>query len=204
MFRLMGILTGSALAIGALIVTIGVPQFNVSQADVQDRSKQDLERRLPVEIEANPELSPQLHMDDLRDAVSPGSASSLLAEGKFEQPPQPAVDVVDDADSAKPPLATLDVSPDAAPDIVPAETDAAAASAKTATRQWFAFWSPFRSEIAANGFVTQLQQSTGLDYRVVKLKPGAYEVAFAYSDDADIRSKLEQISSATGLDLTGG
>ncbi|MBT8102085.1 MAG: transglycosylase, partial [Gammaproteobacteria bacterium] len=71
-------------------------------------------------------------------------------------------------------------------------------------QQWYAFWSPFRSEIAADGFVSQLQRSTGLDYRVVKLKPGVYEVAFAYLDDSDIQTKLAQISSATGLDLSGG
>ena len=69
---------------------------------------------------------------------------------------------------------------------------------------WYAFWSPFRSEIAANGFVARLQQTTGMDYRVVKLKPGVYEVAFAYSDQADIEQKLARISAATGLDMTGG
>lgn len=71
-------------------------------------------------------------------------------------------------------------------------------------RQWYAFWSPFRSELAADGFVSQLQRTTGLDYRVVKLKPGVYEVAFAYFDDNDIQDKLTQISTATGLELTGG
>ena len=70
-----------------------------------------------------------------------------------------------------------------------------------ASLQWYAFWSPFRSEIAANGFVAQLQRVTGLDYRVVSIKPGVYEVAFAYSDDTDIESSLTQISAATGLDL---
>lgn len=69
---------------------------------------------------------------------------------------------------------------------------------------WYAFWSPFRSEIAANGFVSQLQRTTGLDYRVVKIKTGVYEVAFAYADDTDIETKLAAIASATGLDLPGG
>lgn len=69
---------------------------------------------------------------------------------------------------------------------------------------WYAFWSPFRSELAANGFVSQLQRTTGLDYRVVKIKTGVYEVAFAYADDADIETKLAAIASATGLDLPGG
>ncbi len=69
---------------------------------------------------------------------------------------------------------------------------------------WYAFWSPFRSEIAANGFVAKLQEKTGIDYRVVKVKTGVYEVAFAYIDEADIQSKLELITTATGLDMSGG
>ena len=76
-----------------------------------------------------------------------------------------------------------------------------APSGTDAALQWYAFWSPFRSEIAANGFVDQLQRVTGLDYRVVKVKPGVYEVAFAYDNDVERRTKLSQISAATGLDL---
>jgi hypothetical protein len=49
--------------------------------------------------------------------------------------------------------------------------------------------------------VKQLQRVTGLDYRVVKLEPGVYEVAFAYADDAEIDGYLSTISAATGLDL---
>lgn len=67
--------------------------------------------------------------------------------------------------------------------------------------QWYSFWNPFRSEIAARGFVTQLEKVTGLDYRVVKVRTGTYEVAFAFDSDVERRSKLSQISAATGLDL---
>ena len=67
--------------------------------------------------------------------------------------------------------------------------------------QWYSFWNPFRSEIAATGFVAQLEKVTGLDYRVVKVKTGIYEVAFAYNNDVERRTKLSQISAATGLDL---
>jgi hypothetical protein len=67
--------------------------------------------------------------------------------------------------------------------------------------QWYSFWNPFRSELAARGFVTQLEKVTGLDYRVVKVKTGVYEVAFAYDNDVERRTKLSQISAATGLDL---
>jgi hypothetical protein len=66
---------------------------------------------------------------------------------------------------------------------------------------WYSFWNPFRSEIAANGFVRQLEEVTGLDYRVVKIKTGVYEVTFAYENDAERRDKLSHIASATGLEL---
>ena len=70
-----------------------------------------------------------------------------------------------------------------------------------AEMQWYSFWNPFRSEIAAQGFVSRLEKVTGLDYRIVKVKIGVYEVAFAYDNDIERRTKLLQISSATGLDL---
>ena len=69
------------------------------------------------------------------------------------------------------------------------------------TDHWYAFWSPVRSELAANGFVSQLQRTTGMDYRVVRLKPGVYEVAFLYAGEDDIETKLVAISAATGLEM---
>lgn len=155
MIRLIGILTGSALAVAFLIVTLGIPQLEPRQP----------QSTAPPEPEAQPEFPPLA-------APKPEPAVVELPEAPPDVPPEPAV-VVEDA-----PL--------------PVE------------QQWYAFWSPFRSKVAADGFVAQLQRTTGLDYRVVKRKPGVYEVAFAYSDDSDIQEKLTQISSATGLDLSGG
>ena len=67
--------------------------------------------------------------------------------------------------------------------------------------KWHAFWNPFRSRIAAEGFVGQLEKVTGIDYRVIKIDIGVYEVAFAYEDDVERRDKMSLIASATGLDL---
>jgi hypothetical protein len=66
---------------------------------------------------------------------------------------------------------------------------------------WYSFWNPFRSEIAANGFVSRLEEVTGFDYRVVKINTGVYEVTFAYENDVERRDKLSRIASATGLEL---
>ena len=67
--------------------------------------------------------------------------------------------------------------------------------------QWHAFWQPFRSQIAANGFAARLKAVTNMDYRVVRRMPGAYEVAFAYADASELSAKLARIETATGLDL---
>lgn len=67
--------------------------------------------------------------------------------------------------------------------------------------RWHSFWSPFGSRIAAEGFVGRLESVTGFDYRVVKIDNGVYEVAFAYSDDAERDAMLNAIASATGLEL---
>lgn len=160
MIRLLGAITGSALALAALLVLVGVPQFKAEPNDIV-RSVVTL----PLRVEPVEEII---------------EAPAVVAE-------QAAVEVE--------PAAT--------------ETPATPVAAEVAalvpdTQQWFAFWSPFRSEIAAAGFVAQLQRVTGLDYRVVKIKPGVYEVAFAYADDTDIPIKLSQISAATGLDMPGG
>ncbi len=66
---------------------------------------------------------------------------------------------------------------------------------------WHAFWSPFGSRIAADGFVRRLESVTGFDFRVVKVDNGVYEVAFAYSDEAERDAMLSTIAAATGLEL---
>lgn len=67
--------------------------------------------------------------------------------------------------------------------------------------QWHSFWSPFSSQIAANGFVSRLETLTGFDYRVVKVRTGVYDVAFAYTDESERLDKLSMIASAASLDL---
>lgn len=88
----------------------------------------------------------------------------------------------------EPPVALL---PEAAHAGVPADPDL----------HWHTFWEPFRSEIAARGFVTRLERVTGLDYRIVKVQNGVYEVSFAYGSDAELDGMLSRIHAATGLDL---
>jgi len=155
MMLFLGVLVGSALAVAALVVFVGIPEFT-TESSVPEPTVITLPMRA--------------------DAPDP-----VAEEGPDEPPPPAAIDT---------------------PAQTPAEQLAEQPAAEPAEPlQWYAFWSPFRSEVAANGFVDQLQRVTGLDYRVVKVKPGVYEVAFAYEDDQEITANLTQISAATGLQL---
>ena len=162
MIRFMGVLVGSALAVAALVVFVGIPEFT-TESSVAEPTVITLPMR-------------------------GGAASQAIAE----PPEDPAAAATPDK-AAQPEPGTI--SPPAPEQVAMQEPDG------PPPLQWYAFWSPFRSEVAANGFVDQLQRVTGLDYRVVKVKPGVYEVAFAYEDDGEITANLSQISAATGLEL---
>jgi hypothetical protein len=167
MLRLIGIITGAALAIAFLIITLGVPEFGEPDAAIDPESV--------LEPVPQPEPLPLTE-----------PATETAVETAPESAPEP---------ETKP---TEEAAPE--PDYEALVEQIFAPNPEN--ENWYAFWSPFRSELAANGFVAKLQESTGIDYRVVKVETGVYEVAFAYLDDEDIQDKLARISAATGLDMS--
>ncbi len=179
MIRIIGILTGSALAVAFLIVALGIPELEAPQPEPAAPTPAVRQ----ADAAPNPQPAPQP-----QPAPNPQPSPQPQPQAISQPEPEPAVARIPPSPPVPRPE-TAAVLEDVA---VPVE------------EQWYAFWSPFRSKVAADGFVSQLQKTTGLDYRVVKLEPGVYEVAFAYSDDSDIQEKLVRISSATGLDLPGG
>ena len=185
MIRLIGILTGSALAVTAIFVAFGVPELTGSvTAPVA----------APLTEVTPPDVAPEV-LEEVQVNLQPRTDPA---------PPTEPIDEIDEIDFAA--ADELPIEHEALIDDFeePVLTPAPAPVPATQPQNWYAFWSPFRSELAADGFVSELQRTTGLDYRVVKLKPGVYEVAFAYSDPVDRQDKLEQISAATGLDMSGG
>ncbi len=171
MFRLLGFLIGSATAIIIILLVLGIPEFNLTDP-------------------ANDQQRFDAAVEKLREKQQ---EVADVAETMFDE--EAAVD--DGQDNIEPvaekalPESSAQPLPDFA-DYYPAIED---------ELHWYSFWNPFRSEIAARGFVTQLEKVTGLDYRVVKVRTGIYEVAFAFDSDVERRTKLSQISAATGLDL---
>lgn len=182
MIRLIGILTGSAIAVAILIVALGVPEFAAPDKGTSDSS-------MPVD---------QIAYEPMSGSVTKPQVAAAL---EFDAP---EIDAQDTEARAEPDTVVAEIAETPVPEDHSEVVAARESVQEIPAQQWYAFWSPFRSEIAADGFVSQLQRTTGLDYRVVKLKPGVYEVAFAYSDNSDVEDKLAQISTATGLDLSGG
>ncbi|MDH3451643.1 MAG: hypothetical protein OEN20_04430 [Gammaproteobacteria bacterium] len=186
MIRLIGILTGSALAVAAIVITLGLPQLTTTE-DVPAQAPPVAVSDTPMAVVAEPAAA--------GDAALP---AATVAEDVTEAVTEVVTEVVTEAvtEAATEAVTATEAEVTADP-VVP--TPAASPS-----QNWYAFWSPFRSELAADGFIAELQRTTGLDYRVVKLKPGVYEVAFAYSDPPDRDTKLDRIAAATGLDMSGG
>lgn len=203
MIRLAGILLGSTLAVALLLTLFGVPRFEhqsiPSDSGVITLPLQSATSKAAPEPTAEPQ--PEAVAADTvgPEALSPAEPGPEPIPKPIPEPiPEPTpTQTAETPDAAAPgdreaPLPDFDN-----PDTSPAEPE----PEPVESLQWYAFWSPFRSEIAAKGFITQLQRVTGLDYRVVKVKPGVYEVAFAYSDGNELTASLSQISRATGLDM---
>ncbi len=199
MIRILGFLVGSAASIGMMLLILGVPELNLSRPLVDDAASASVAQTVEavtadleaVAIEMFGEVS-QL-VDDLPTAEPPAE----------EQAASNSEDVTLSSEELTPGISQNNSQIAS----FPAEPGSATATATAINEppendlRWFSFWNPFRSAIAANGFVGQLEKVTGLDYRVVKIKTGVYEVTFAYENDTERRTKLSQIASATGLDL---
>ena len=193
MIRLLGFLIGSAVSIGMLLLILGIPDITLSREMVEQIEFDDVIDQIDLDsvpaaveaIKANIEAIGNNMADEISEIVEKLETEEAPTEQavkmEIEEPAPPLTSPLQDE-------AVAVVAPGPGPII---ENDL----------RWYSFWNPFRSEIAANGFVTQLEKVTGLDYRVVKIKAGVYEVTFAYQNDSERRTKLSQISSATGLDL---
>ena len=176
MIRLLGILLGAVIAVAVLIVVIGIPQIT------PDDTTDNITVQLPLEPE-------------------PVAAPEAAADASDEEPVAADLPDLVELDAIEEVIVQPIQEPVATEEPVEPPATSASVPAPFVELRWYAFWSPFRSQIAANGFVSQLQRVTGLDYRVVSVKPGVYEVAFAYSSDDEIQDNLSQISAATGLEM---
>lgn len=182
MFRLLGIFIGSATSIAIILLITGIPEFHLENPELdQKRFDEAVEKLMARKLDPEPLQAAGADVTEEPSDVENGN------HGK---------DV-----SVQAPVAIESLEPAAAAQEIVHDDALTVVEYPPNDPQWYSFWNPFRSELAANGFVSQLEKVTGLDYRVVRVKTGVYEVAFAYLDDEERRFKLSQISAATGLDL---
>ena len=173
MFRILGFILGSAVSIAAIFMVLGVPEIRLPSAEAD-------QARFDAALQKIREKQPAVEevVDTVEEVAVPTEAAIESVSDEALMPM--TADLVDE----------MAIEPMTEPqDIYNPE------------QYWHEFWNPFRSEIAARGFVSQLEKVTGLDYRVMKVEAGVYQVGFAYSDDDERRFKISQISAATGLDL---
>ncbi len=192
MIRIIGFIVGSIVSVGALLMLVGKPEFRFGSAAADaaryDVAIQQLREKQPVPALPEPTPDDPEATDKLENVGT--SADTTVPIEK----PSTSIEPLNHAAPSEldPPednSALLVDSPDS-PLVAMPEPD------------WYRFWNPFRSEVAAAGFVRRLESVTGLDYRIDKVRAGVYEVAFSYGDDAELETKLARISAATGLDLT--
>ena len=192
MFRLIGFLIGSAASVAAILLVTGVPKFHLEDPVIdQQRFDEAVDKLMARKLEAELAIQAQ--------ANEPLQAAETLQE------PVIVPDIATEDTQARQSLDSRSVA-ETFESVAQLESDFDLSESELnlsplTEMQWYSFWNPFRSELAASGFVSRLEKVTGLDYRVVKVKTGVYEVAFAYGDDVERHAKLSQISAATGLDL---
>lgn len=199
MFRVHGFIVGSIAAFAVLVMLVGIPSFRSGdETDKSDRfdvviqQLKDKQRAAAEAAEPVPAEADGLAADTGEQAAAGGQSAGPGAArntGAAAQEEYTGGGMREAADAQ--PLAARSGETGPPPTGNPPDDEPA----------WQPFWNPFRSEIAARGFVSRLEDVTGLDYRVVKVKTGVYEVAFSYHDDDERSSKLSQIAAATGLDL---
>jgi hypothetical protein len=118
-----------------------------------------------------------------------------------ESPPPPAEAVQPVVENPMPEAIATPEEPEPIPLPALTETEPEMSEPEPTPVRWHAFWSPFGSRIAADGFVSRLESVTGFDYRVVKVDNGVFEVAFAHTTDTERDEMLAVIASAAGLEL---
>ncbi|MDJ0927917.1 MAG: hypothetical protein QNJ73_09725 [Gammaproteobacteria bacterium] len=190
MLRLLGFIAGAVVAIGTIVVVMGTPEL--IQAPTEDATD-ELALALDVPAAQAPPMAPEpVAEPETIPAPEPLVEAELLAD--LDLLTEAELPIAELPDLVEPPTNVVSESP-----ALPVESPAPVTD--ELDPHWHAFWNPFRSQIAANGFAARLTAVTDIDYRVLRRKPGVYEVAFAYTDDSERVAKLAQIESATGLTL---
>lgn len=197
MMRVLGFLTGTAVTVAAFLLVLEGGDSRQPQA-VGTHSAEATAEQLSVVAEAIAERV---------DAAKSGTASDP-AQAPQPEPPGTDAEPRDDPQSVSAEPAPESI-PESAPEpaVGPLAEARPEATADDSVAQHgggvgtYLFWSPFRSEWAAQGFAGRLTAATQVPVEVVAAGPGNYRVAFSYQDETERQARVQRIETITGLQL---
>lgn len=177
MFRLMGFISGVAIAMFVLAILVDAP----ISSGFRELTDQLWQRgaALPNEIKPDQEtLMPSREQAD----VAPGTSHAVDRNA---------------VPSRQAPMQT-EIATTPSPPETEGTSDFETQTSASIT-MWHAVWKPFRSRLAASGFADRLARLTNREYRVRRLAVGAYQVEVGYNPDLGVAETLMQIRVMTGL-----
>ena len=183
MMRTTGFLAGVCLTVATLLLVLDNLE-DQQQEPVTGITEDATAEQLSGVIAAVAEQLDVVPADDIGDETVASAHESGTAESELSSSLEA---------SAPPPDKRPEVAAEA-----PADGSDLEHSGNAGTYQ---FWSPFRSEWAAQGFAGRLTSATQVAVEVVHAGPGKYRVAFSYRDETERLAQIEHIETITGLKL---
>ena len=191
-----------------------VPEANLSGQDVTPQTETATagnETQRAVDTAA-PDVAPQPEVQASAEAVAsqpqPATADNELQRavdtGAPDPVQQPEVQAAAEAVTSQPHTAATGNEPQRAVDTTapaPGQQPDVPAAAQADASGTYLFWSPFHSVWAAQGFARRLTAATQVPVEVVDGGPGNYRVAFSYQDELQRRTRMDRITTITGLTL---
>jgi hypothetical protein len=220
MMRAIGFLSGICLTIAALVLVLenrdGRLPEDVPPAPTAEQLSQVVaaiaEQVDPV-LEANPTgeaIAPQ--PEPAAAGIKPQRAVNTNAPDALQQPEAQAAAKTaasqphtaatgSEPQRAAATTATTAPASEQQTDAPPAVQTDSSGERDNAGSGTYTFWSPFRSVWAAQGFARRLTAATQVPVEVVNGGPGNYRVAFSYQDEQQRRTRMDRITTITGLTL---
>ena len=183
MMRTLGFLSGVCLTVAAFLLVVH-PRESLPPETVAETPP------------PTPQEEPTQVIAAIAEQVDTGSPANESA------PTVPAPQAVGAAESEIPSGGNASApGPAQQPDVQAAAPVTASDREDSGESGSFLFWSPFRSEWAAEGFARRLTSATQVPVEVVDAGPGKYRVAFSYQDDTERLARIHRIETITGLKL---
>ncbi|GEM_PF-7011475 len=195
---LLGLVSGLALALGALTLWDGLSTVGVGRPPPP----------APLTVQTPRQTSPRPARGDRGEGGPVGGAEGsplAMNVGRGTAGPVPGARPRD-ADPARPPAAAPPARPGASPvQASPPETAPMAATAETPAPpeepRVTEVWRPFNSERTAQAFARRLSLAAGVDLRVIGHDRDGYHVGLRHRDAAELAVLIARIEQRTGLRL---